>query len=150
MAAVVGGVVADRAMVHATTVDTEVTGALRQDTEGPVVIDDGVTAYTVVGGMDFTPFLGQTVVLDGGLDQQTLYVRALTLGAIHLQDQQDGTFTMDTAGTVEQIRDGFQMTVEGIEFTLDGDGLDQVVGQTVQVDGELIGNYLTVTAMHPL
>ena len=37
-------------------------------------------------------------------------------------------------GTIEHA-EGYQTTIEGITFTLEGEGLDQVVGQTEEIQG---------------
>jgi hypothetical protein len=144
-AVLVGSLSAHRGVVHASAIQTEVTGSLSPDTDGRVVIDDGSTTYAVVAGMDFSPFLASTVVLDGGIDDGTLYASQMTLGAIHLEDQ-GGLVAVDTTGTVEQAGDDFQVTVEGITFTLVGSAdLGQAVGHEAEIAGNLIGTEITVT-----
>jgi hypothetical protein len=51
---------------------------------------------------------------------------------------------------VVQTEDGYQTTIEGITFTLIGsDQLEQVVGESVQIQGELAGTWITVTGLSP-
>ena len=65
-----------------------------------------------------------------------------------MQVQADGTAFIDATGTIEHA-EGYQTTIEGITFTLEGEGLDQVVGQTEEIQGDLIGNDITVTSLTP-
>jgi hypothetical protein len=150
LAALVGalalsGALASHTVVHAAATQIVVTGVVSQQPDDQLAIDDGLNTYYLVSGIDFSQFIGPTVVLGGGLDQGTLYVTNLTLGAIQIADQH-GAVTISTIGTVEQTGDAFQSTIEGIVFTLFGDGLDQAVGQTVAINGELTGTDITVTS----
>jgi len=145
-----GGLVlalAGRTHVHATTVQTEVIGTLGQTEQGAVVIDDGSTTYGVVGAMDFTPFLSTIGAIDGLIVDGTLFATAMTLGLVHLEDQ-DGIVVIDTDGTVEEGADGYQVTVDGITFTLVGsDELEGAVGHEAQIEGDLVGSQISVTSL---
>jgi hypothetical protein len=143
-----GGFVANRAVVQAAGVQTNVTGIISTQLDGQVVIYDGSTIYYLVSAIDLSPFQGPTVVVCGGLDQGTLYVSELTLGVIHVVDQQ-GMVTVDAAGTVEQTDGGFGLNAEGIVFNLYGASLEQFVGQTADAQGDLTGTDLTVTDITP-
>jgi hypothetical protein len=143
-AALVLGLFAGRTIVHASGIGSELTGTVRQDPDGRVVINDGVRTYGLVSGIDLSPFLEAEVALDGGIEGGTIYVRGLTLGAIHLQAQ-DGVVTIDTVAMVEETRDGFEATVEGITFSLTGsEDLAEMVGLEAEVQGELIGTWVSV------
>ncbi len=139
-----GRLVANRAVVHAAGIQTEVAGSISEQPDEQIVLDDGLATYYLVSAMDVSSFLGSTVVLQGGLDQETFYVTNLVFGAIAVHVQ-DGRVTIDVTGTVDQVEAGYQVTVEGITFSLYGPGLDQFVGQPAQIHGDLIGRDVTVT-----
>jgi hypothetical protein len=137
--------VLDRASVRAA--ETEVKGTLTSQPEGSISLETGPTSYVLVGGLDFRPYIGKTVKLAGSVDDGTLYVGALTLGTIHLEDQ-GGIVRLITAGTVEQKADAYQVTVEGIAFQLTGSQeLDQVVGKLANIEGMLAGTVVALTSL---
>ena len=78
--------------------ETEVTGTLTSHPEGSLYLETGGPRYRLVGGLDFRPYIGKTVKLAGGVKDGTLYVGALTLGTIHVENQK-GIVRLITAGT---------------------------------------------------
>lgn len=139
-----GRLVADLAVVQAAGIQTEVAGAISEQPDEQIVLDDGSATYYLVSPIDVSSFIGSTVVLQGGLDQETLYVTDLVFGSIAVHAQ-EGRVTVDVTGTVDQVEAGYQVTLEGITFTLYGPGLDQFVGQSAVIHGDLIGRDVTVT-----
>lgn len=124
-------------------------GVLTQQEDGTVSFDNVLVSYGVVGAIDFTPFLGFTVQVIGPTVDSTLFVQDLSLGAITLHDDV-GVVEVTATGAVDQNQVGFQMTVSGITFDLVDDGqLGQYVGQTVSIEGQLIGPSISVTSVTP-
>lgn len=108
--------------------EIQLAGTLSQHPDGYLAFETDSTTYAVVAGMYTAPYLGRAVTVGGAIEAGTLYVSELTVGAIHLQDQA-GSDVLQTTGTVEKSTDGYQVTVEGVVFTLIGsDQFDQVVG----------------------
>lgn len=131
-------VLATRASVGAAGTELAVSGTLGLTSDGRMVLDDGSTTYYLVSAVPLSPYLGKTVVLGGTYDGDALFVRELTLGAIHAL-YQDGAITLTTTGTVEGTADGFEVTTEGVSFTLvESDQLGAAVGQVSTIEGELL------------
>jgi hypothetical protein len=131
--------------------DLEITGILLAQEDGTVSLVGDSASYTIVGAIDLTPFLGRTVDALGSLADGELFLSQLSMGTIIVQDQ-DGVAVASASATIQRAGDSFQSTIAGITFTLDdsqGPSLDQFVGDTVQIQGSLAGNWISTTAVDP-
>lgn len=133
-----GALSASRATVDAAEI--EVTGVIVRESDGHAAIDADTVKYGVVGAIDFSAFLGDSVTLSGGIEDETLYVSKLVLGGVQVTDE-EGLLHFTTTDTIEKAGAGYQVTEEGVAFALVGsDELNQVVGETAVVDGYLTGS----------
>jgi hypothetical protein len=136
-----------RGAIPASAEEFEVTGTLSLSGDGAILVSDGATSYGLVSVIDLSPFVGTTPVLKGAADGDVLYVREVTLGDISVISN-SGIPAIGLTGTVEEAKDRFQVTVEGIVFALIGsDQLDQVVGDRAHVEGQLTGTWITLTSL---
>jgi hypothetical protein len=144
---ILGGIlVVDRAFVGATD-EFKVTGTLSLQPEGNIVVTGASGTYGAVGRIDLSAFVGRTVKLEGPLEEGAVYVSELKLGTISLEVLGD-KLNVKTTAVVKQAADGFQITAEGLTFALVGsDELDQVVGRTATIDGDLLGSEVTLTRL---
>jgi hypothetical protein len=126
--------------------DASLSGTLIHRIDGSLAIDYGNGDDLVVGGMDFTPFVDRVVNLAGVTSDEIFFVSRMTLGTINVDDV-GGTPRITLTGVVETSGEGYQMTTEGITFALVGDTetLGSLVGETVEVQGNLTGTWIAVT-----
>jgi hypothetical protein len=141
---ILGMVAARQTTVQASGIQAEVIGTLSQTENDGIVLDDGSTIYGIVSGIDFTPFLDMTVSVVGVINEDTLFADGLTIGAIHLAAQ-DGLVAASITDTVQQGQEGFEVSTEGVTFSLVGsDDLDEAVGHEAVIEGVAIGTMVTV------
>ncbi len=129
--------------------DFTVTGTVGpQPEDAHVAIDDGKEVYDLVTPIDPVPFFGRTVTIRGTLAGGILYGRQLTMGSIDIQVRGTAAHLI-TSGVVEQTADGYELTAEGITFTLTkSDQLNEVEGQKVDVEGDLTdGTVIMLTSV---
>ena len=136
-----------RASVGAAPKDTEVSGTISLEKGGQASLTDGSTTYQLISGMDFSPFVERKVVLGGGIDGNTFYVRSLSLGGISLEDE-GGKIIFRAMGSVDKAGSVYQMSIEGVAFTLVGSNeFDEVLGKDSSIEGELIGTWVTLASL---
>jgi hypothetical protein len=128
--------------------DLEIAGTLRQEADGSIALDDGEYTRGAIGAVDLAPFVGKSVGLTGDIVDDTVFLHGLTLGSMNVAEDA-GLVKVSLTGTVRESGEGYEVTVDGVVFTLIGDTnqLRLAVGKVAQIEGQLTATWVSVVSM---